>query len=93
MPQPLGQFRSYWARGAGPDKRDDGTIAATAAGGSVPFAPELSIPTLAHFQAQFGEQLYGRYGFKDAFNLSFAARTGKGGSMTTMSQSIRAPFS
>jgi hypothetical protein len=78
VPQPLGQFRSYWARGAGPDKRDDGTIAATAAGGSVPFAPELSIPTLAHFQAQFGEQLYGRYGFKDAFNLSFAARTGKG---------------
>lgn len=73
-----GPFRSYWARGAGPDKRDDGTIAVTAAGGSVPFAPELTIPTLAHFRAQFGEQLYGKYGFKDAFNLSFATGKGKG---------------
>jgi hypothetical protein len=68
-----GPFRSYWARGAGPDNRDDGTIAVTAAGGSVPFAPELTIPTLTHLHTQFGEQLYGKYGFKDAFNLSFSA--------------------
>lgn len=73
-----GPFRSYWARGAGPDNRDDGTIAVTAAGGSVPFAPELTIPTLAHFHSQFGEQLYGKYGFKDAFNLSFSAGASKG---------------
>jgi hypothetical protein len=65
-------FHAYWARGAGPDRRDDGTIAVTAAGGSVPFAPELAIPTLLHFHARFGERLYGKYGFKDAFNLSFA---------------------
>ncbi len=75
---PAGPFRSYWARGAGPDNRDDGTIAVTAAGGSVPFAPELTIPTLAHFQAQFGERLYGKYGFKDAFNLSFSAGNTQG---------------
>lgn len=78
LPAEAGPFRSYWARGAGPDKRDDGTIAATAAGGSVPFAPELSIPTLTHFHSQFGDQLYGKYGFKDAFNLSFSAGASKG---------------
>lgn len=64
-------FHAYWARGAGPDHRDDGTIAVTAVGGSVPFAPELAIPTLLQFQARFGDRLYGKYGFKDAFNLSF----------------------
>jgi hypothetical protein len=67
-----GPFHAYWARGAGPDRRDDGTIAVTAAGGSVPFAPEVAIPTLLQFHARFGERLYGKYGFKDAFNLSFA---------------------
>jgi hypothetical protein len=66
-------FHSYWARGAGPDQRDDGTIAVTAAGGSVPFAPELAIPTLLQFHLRFGDRLYGKYGFKDAFNLSFVA--------------------
>ena len=65
-------FHAYWARGAGPDGRDDGTIAVTAAGGSVPFAPELAIPTLLQFRTRFGDRLYGKYGFKDAFNLSFA---------------------
>lgn len=65
------RFHAYWARGAGPDRRDDGTIAVTAAGGSVPFAPELAIPTLRYFHSRFGAQLYGKYGFKDAFNLSF----------------------
>jgi hypothetical protein len=63
-------FRAYWARGAAPDT-DDGTIAPTAAGGSVPFAPEVTIPTLMSFRERFGERLYGQYGFKDAFNLSY----------------------
>ena len=65
------RFHAYWARGAGPERRDDGTIAVTAAGGSVPFAPELTIPTLRLFRSRFGDRLYGKYGFKDAFNLSF----------------------
>jgi hypothetical protein len=73
-------FHAYWARGAGPDRRDDGTIAVTAAGGSVPFAPELAIPTLWQFRSRFGDRLYGKYGFKDAFNLSFAdGPSGKNG--------------
>ena len=38
-------FHTYWARGAAADDiRDDGTIAPTAAGGSIPFAPEVRSP-------------------------------------------------
>jgi hypothetical protein len=65
-------FRAYWARGPGADaSQDDGTIAPTAAGGSVPFAPEVAIPTLLNLRETFGDRLYGKYGFKDAFNLSY----------------------
>jgi hypothetical protein len=70
-------FRSYWARGAAPgDSADDGTIAPTAAGGSVPFAPEVTIPTLMHLRERFGDRIYGKFGFKDAFNLSYPAQSG-----------------
>ena len=69
-------FRSYWARGVTPHGQSDaGTIAPTAAGGSVPFAPEVAIPTLLHFREQFGDRLYGQYGFRDAFNLSHPGRS------------------
>jgi hypothetical protein len=64
-------FRGYWARGmTATCTTDDGTVAPTAAGGSVPFAPDLAISTLQHFRSRFGGRLYGKYGFKDAFNLS-----------------------
>jgi hypothetical protein len=73
-------FYSYWARGAGPGgAADDGTIAPTAAGGSVPFAPEVTIPTLVHLLERFGDRIYGEYGFKDAFNLSYPAASGREG--------------
>jgi hypothetical protein len=40
-------FYGYAARGAAAtDVRDDGTLTATAAGGSVPFAPEIAVPAL-----------------------------------------------
>ena len=72
-------FHSYWARGAAPGGvADDGTIAPTAAGGSVPFAPEVTIPTLMHLREQFGDRIYGQYGFKDAFNLSYPHSGGEG---------------
>jgi hypothetical protein len=64
-------FRSYAARG--PGQFDDGTIAPTAAGGSVPFAPELCIPALAAMRDDHGAVLYGDYGFVDALNPSFTA--------------------
>lgn len=62
-------FHTYWARGTGTDElNDDGTIVPTAAGGSVPFAPEVAIPALVHMRRTYGEPLFGRYGFLDAFN-------------------------
>ena len=65
------QFHTYWARGAGTDAiNDDGTIAPTAVGGSIPFAPEVAIPALHAMRRQYGDPLFGRYGFVDAFNPS-----------------------
>ncbi|WP_266365618.1 glucoamylase family protein [Tellurirhabdus rosea] len=72
-------FFSYRARGAAATQIvDDGTIAPTAAGGSVPFAPEICIPALQHMKRSFGTRIYGKYGFKDAFNLSYPTRDGQG---------------
>jgi hypothetical protein len=66
------QFFTYAGRGVGADFiRDDGTIAPTAAGGSLPFAPEVAIPALAAMRERWGEHLWGEYGFLDAFNPSF----------------------
>lgn len=65
-------FNGYMARGVSAIRVvDDGTIAPTAAGGSVAFAPEVAIPALMAMRTQYGERLYTRYGFKDAFNPSF----------------------
>jgi hypothetical protein len=63
------RFHAYAARGPGRD--DDGTIAPTAAGGSVPFAPEICVPTLEAMARRHGSALFGRYGFADSFNPSF----------------------
>jgi hypothetical protein len=65
------EFHGYWARGAAAGEiRDDGTIAPTAVGGSVPFAPEIAIPALRAMRDGTGGNLYAQYGFKDAFNLT-----------------------
>jgi hypothetical protein len=77
--EPDSRFRSYWARGAGiHPAADDGTIAPTAVGGSVPFMPEATISTLGYFRERFGERLYGKYGFRDAFNLSYPQESSMG---------------
>jgi hypothetical protein len=60
----------YIARGAPPAMNDDGTIAPTAAGGSMPFTPDESIAALRYMYEEFQDDLWGKYGFKDAFNLS-----------------------
>lgn len=66
------EFWTYRARGACAFQViDDGTIAPTAAGGSVPFAPEVCIPALEFMWNNWYDQLVGKYGFKDAFNPSY----------------------
>ncbi len=65
-------FRTYSARGAGLEYTfDDGTIAPTAAIGSIAFAPEVVVPAINAMHARYGKQIYGQYGFLDAFNPSF----------------------
>lgn len=54
----------------GPRQDDDGTIAPTAAGGSIIFTPNKSIEALRYMNNTYGYNLWGRYGFKDAFNLN-----------------------
>ncbi|MGE5315561.1 MAG: glucoamylase family protein [Acidobacteriota bacterium] len=62
-------FDGYAARGCSFDwVNDDGTIAPTAAGGSLAFAPEIALPALRAMKARYGERVYRRYGFIDAFN-------------------------
>lgn len=65
------QFHGYSARGpvGQPDGRDDGTLAPTAALGSLAFAPEIVAPAAAALRRWPG--LYGEYGFRDSFNPSF----------------------
>ena len=68
----LREFHTYWARGAAANEvRDDGTIAPTAAGGSVAFAPEIAIPALRELRVRYGDPLFGQYGFLDAFNSTY----------------------
>lgn len=65
-------FFDYRARGASAQRIiDDGTIAPTAVGGSVPFAPEVCIPALKHMWTTQYDSLVGQYGFRDAFNLTY----------------------
>ncbi|PTW45819.1 hypothetical protein C8J25_10670 [Sphingomonas faeni] len=60
------EFFSYSERG--PGARDDGTLAPTAAVGSIVFAPDLVIPTITAMHDRYGKGIYGKYGFFDAFN-------------------------
>ncbi|WP_288411421.1 glucoamylase family protein [uncultured Sphingomonas sp.] len=60
------EFFSYSARG--PGERDDGTLAPTAALGSVAFAPEIVEPMIGKMHARYGAGIYDKYGFLDSFN-------------------------
>jgi hypothetical protein len=62
-------IKGYVAWGGPPrDPLIDGTVVPTAAGGSLQFTPDISVPALRAMKEQFGEKIYGRYGFVDAFN-------------------------
>jgi hypothetical protein len=66
-------FHSYWPRGASLTYvNDDGTIAPTAAAGSIPFDPEIAVPALREMARRWGPYIWNAYGFVDAFNLTLA---------------------
>jgi len=67
------QFHGYAARGplSEPEGLDDGTIAPTAALGSLPFAPEIVIPCAQALLNEHGSRIFHEYGFVDSFNPSF----------------------
>jgi hypothetical protein len=66
------RFFTYRARGAAANEIvDDGTLAPTAVGGSVPFAPEITIPTLKQMRRSYGADLFTEYGFLDSFNPTY----------------------
>ena len=54
----------------GPPARSsiDGTVVPCAAIGSLMFAPEICLPVVHEMKSRFGEKIYGRYGFADAFH-------------------------
>jgi hypothetical protein len=59
----------YTAWGGPPRHPDiDGTVVPCAAGGSLMFAPDICVPALRTMREKFGDRVYGRYGFADAFN-------------------------
>lgn len=63
------RFFDYTARGI-PHGPDDGTIAPWAAIASLPFAPEIVLPTLQHFNEVYPD-VTSKYGFKCSFNPTF----------------------
>jgi hypothetical protein len=64
------QFYDYYARGA-PYGPDDGTLAPWVAVASLPFAPEIVIPTV-RAMALLDLGLTKRYGFKPSFNQTYS---------------------
>jgi hypothetical protein len=66
------EFIGYGGRGVSFDwVCDDGTLTPTAAGGSIPFAPEICIKALKSIRAKYKDRIYRKYGFTDAFNTTF----------------------
>lgn len=51
---------------------DTGTIAPTAAVASLPYTPEESMRAIRQFYYVYGDRLWGKYGFRDAFCLDKA---------------------
>ena len=65
------KFLGYAGRGtSGPDWNyfDDGTIAPYGPLASLPFAPEIVLPTIQSILQRYGDRLWGKYGLYDSFN-------------------------
>ncbi|MEQ1919380.1 MAG: glucoamylase family protein, partial [Elusimicrobiota bacterium] len=59
-------YRAYGIHPGGGEH--DGTIAPAAAGGSMAHTPQLSVAALRSMKERYGDRIWGRYGFADAFN-------------------------
>ncbi|MBN2592239.1 MAG: hypothetical protein JXA81_01940, partial [Sedimentisphaerales bacterium] len=59
-----------WGYSAHSPTNDNGTISPTAALSAMPYVPAESIATLKEFYHTYGRDLWGPFGFFDAFNLS-----------------------
>ncbi|MEP7071420.1 MAG: glucoamylase family protein [Verrucomicrobiota bacterium] len=70
------EFFDYLARGV-PDGPDDGTLAPWAILASLPFAPEIVLPSIKHFDDNFPE-MTSKYGFKCSYNPTFSNGPKKG---------------
>jgi hypothetical protein len=65
------KFEGYAGRGSsGRDHTiaEDGTIAPYGPMSSLPFAPEIVLPTIKSINARYGKELWGKYGYYDSFN-------------------------
>ena len=71
------EFHGYLARGA-PFGPDDGTIAPWAAVASLPFAPEIVLPTIRHMFRVGAGPTRCRYGLAASFNPTFPSPDGLG---------------
>ncbi len=61
--------QGYKAWGGPPRTPDiDGSVVPAAAGGSLMFAPDITVPVMRTLRDRYGDRLYGRYGFADAFH-------------------------
>ena len=64
------QFYEYLGRGV-PYGPDDGTIAPWAVVASLPFAPEIVLPTIDHYINEVKLTAHNPYGFKATFNPTY----------------------
>ena len=71
------RFFDYTARSI-PYGPDDGTLAPWAVAASLPFAPELVLPSLQRINTNYPE-MTSKYGFKCSYNPTFASRAAKKG--------------
>src|SRR4029078_3631850 len=46
----------------------DGSVVPAGAAGSLMFTPDIAVPALREMHRRFGDRIYGRYGFADAFH-------------------------
>ena len=61
----------YVAWGGPPAQGEiDGTVVPSAVAGSLPFEPRLCLDTLESMKQHYGDKIYLKYGFVDAFNAS-----------------------